>query len=307
VAGALSGGASAAVEVWATAAFPGQPVTAWAWILGVTVVATTFEIGFLYWDSLRSVHDLAVAAGVRLFPPDVSERLGTASALARAALELPNRADPRLRINPHRDASRLALLGAALLYKLKIGITNFLLKLLIRRLGGRALLRSWVPFIAVPVTALWNAWVARRVIHEARLRAMGPSAARERAGALLRGRPLSPAGRVAALRAIGYAVVGKRDLHPNLAALLEAVREHVGDSDEALDDPAAFLAGVAALPPAEREGALALLAVALVLDGRLSGRERALWRAACAACGRPETLRDLRRLRRDFVAGRPLV
>src|SRR5688572_1391248 len=69
IAGALSGAAAAGAEVWA----PGD----WVSILVVSTVATTFEIAFLYWDALRSVHDLAREAGVRLFPPDVSERLGT--------------------------------------------------------------------------------------------------------------------------------------------------------------------------------------------------------------------------------------
>lgn len=87
----------------------------------------------------------------------------TATALARAALELPNRPDPRIPVNPYREASKAMLVAAAILYKLKIGLTNFLLKALIRRLGGRTLLRSWAPFVAVPVTALWNAWVARVV------------------------------------------------------------------------------------------------------------------------------------------------
>ena len=39
----------------------------WAVVGGVTVLATLFEIAFLYWDSLRSVHNLARAAGVKLF------------------------------------------------------------------------------------------------------------------------------------------------------------------------------------------------------------------------------------------------
>lgn len=306
-AGALSGAASALAEAWAARAFPGAAGTAWAWVIAVTVLATSLEIGFLYWDALRSVHELAHAAGVRLFPPDVSERLGTASALARAALELPNRPDPRLRLNPHREASRLVLLGAALVYKVKIGVTNFLLKLIFRRLAGRSVLRSWAPFMAVPVTAGWNAWVAYRVIREARIRAMGPSAARARVEALLDGRPpLSAEGGVAALRAVGYAVVGKRDLHPNLAVLIELVSERVGDCEGSLDDRAAFLSQLRTLPEPERDVALALLAAALVLDGRVSWRERRLWRAACRAASRPEHLRDLRSLRRAFVAGRPL-
>ena len=194
IAGALSGAVSAAAELIAIGPGPATTI-GWLWVAGATLAATAMEIAYLYWDALRSVHDLAAAAGVRLFPPGVSISAMTATALARAALELPNRPDPRIPVNPYREASKAMLVTAAILYKLKIGLTNFLLKALIRRLGGRTLLRSWAPFVAVPVTALWNAWVARVVIHEARIRAMGPSATCERLDSLLQARsPLSPAG-----------------------------------------------------------------------------------------------------------------
>jgi len=305
VAGALSAAVSATAEV--VAAGPGGDLDAagWAFVIGITLAATTVEIAFLYWDALRSVHDLACAAGVRLFAQ--GEAIGTAQALARAALELPNRVDPGLGIDPHREASKLALLGAAVLYKVKIGLTNFLVKLAIRRLLGRAVVRSWLPFVAVPITAIWNAWVARMVIHEARLRAMGPSAAQARIEALFGTRDLSQAGREAALRAVGYAVVGKRDLHPNLGALLVLLRQHLGGPGPALlDDRAVFLRELPALPPDERDLVLALLSLALVLDGRLSARERALWQAAQQAAGLPHDERGIRQLRRAFVTGRPL-
>ncbi|MGQ0591780.1 MAG: LBF_2804 family protein [Gammaproteobacteria bacterium] len=304
IAGALSGAASATAELIAIGAGPAT-ATGWLWVVGVTLGATAVEIAFLYWDALRSVHDLAAAAGVRLFPPGVSLSAMTATALARAALELPNRPDPRLPVNPYRETSKAMLVAAAMLYKLKIGLTSFLLKALLRRMGGRALLRSWAPFVAVPVTAFWNAWVARTVIHEARIRVMGPSATRERLDSLLQARsPLSPAGRLAALRAAGCAVVGKRDLHPNLAVLIEMLLERLGAPADPIDDQPAFLAALPALVPAERDVVIELLAFALVLDGRLSYRERRLWQQARAACGLSPDVQTLRRLRRAFVAGR---
>lgn len=306
IAGALSGTVSAAAELIAIGSGPATTI-GWLWVAGATLAATAMEIAYLYWDALRSVHDLAAAAGVRLFPPGVSISAMTATALARAALELPNRPDPRIPVNPYREASKAMLVAAAILYKLKIGLTNFLLKALIRRLGGRTLLRSWAPFVAVPVTALWNAWVARVVIHEARIRAMGPSATRERLDFLLQARsPLSPAARLAALRAAGCAVVGKRDLHPNLAVLIEMLRERLGAPVEPIDDRPAFLATLPALGQEERDVVMELLAFALVLDGHLSHRERRLWQQARSACGLGPDVQRLRHLRRAFLAGRTL-
>lgn len=312
LAGALSAMVSAVTELLMTgragnAAYPDLDVTGWVVVVAATVVATGFEIAYLYWDALRSVHDLAVAAGVQLFPPGVPAGRATAVALARAALELPNRPDPRLGVDPYREASRTALLVAALLYKAKIGLTNVLAKLLIGRLGGRTALRGWLPFVAVPITALWNAWVARMVLHEARLRAMAPSAAQERIDALLNGKTLSPPARVAAMRAVACAVVGKRDLHPNLALLLHLLRERLAVTDQGLDDRAAFLTQLPTLSTEERDVVLAVLTFALIFDGRLSFRERRVLAQAQAACGLPPSMAEARALRWAFVRGRTMA
>jgi hypothetical protein len=311
LAGALSAAASAGAEVWVQSQVAhGTPATAGVapLVLAVTAVATLFEMAFLYWDSLRSVHALAAAAGLELFPPGSASPNAVATALARAALELPNRPDPLLGVDPHRDSSKLVLLLGALLYKAKVAVTSIVAKALIRRVGGRALAKAYLAFVAVPVTALWNAWVVRTVLREARLRVMGPSAVHESIAVLLRdrARPASAAGVATCLRAVGCAAVRKRDLHPNLELLLVLLGEKLGArpaGDERLDDRPAFLRDLAALPADEQDMVLAVLSVALVIDGRLSRRERAFWHEAESACGRPPDDTRLRRLHRRFVRG----
>jgi hypothetical protein len=101
-----------------------------------------------------------------------------AAVLARAALEIPNPPRPLFGIDPRREASKARLIAATMFYKAKVGVSNFVLRRLLVRVFGRAGLRSWIPFISVPVTACWDAFVCRRALREARLRAMGPSAAR---------------------------------------------------------------------------------------------------------------------------------
>jgi hypothetical protein len=99
LAGALSSLVSAGVEVWLRLHPGAMGVSAAGapWItLGATAIATVFEIWFLYWDGLRSVHALSAAAGLDLFPPGAGSPGSVATALARAALELPNRPDPLL-------------------------------------------------------------------------------------------------------------------------------------------------------------------------------------------------------------------
>ncbi|MBL8612791.1 MAG: hypothetical protein JNL38_35950 [Myxococcales bacterium] len=310
-AGALSAAVAAAVEVLAQplaeAATPDGTVRFWALVGVATVLASAIEIGFLYWDGLRSVHALARAAGLSLSEEGAIAELPLA--MARVALELPN---PRVQpygIDPLREVSRWRLVVAGLVYKAKIGVTNFLLKALVRRVLGRAVVRAWLPFVGVPVTAAWNAWVAWTIVREATLRVMGPSAAFELAGALLdRGPPPSEALKEAVLRALATSIVKKQDFHPNLAAFLEAVVGRIGmRNDGDLDDPGVLLERLGTLAPSDAAVVVRALAIAAILDGRVTRRERETLVRAAAAARLELSLAAVERLRRAFVKGEGLT
>jgi hypothetical protein len=290
-------------------------------VVGVaTVITSVIEILYLYWDGLRAVHRLSHEAGLDLFPRQDDEK-ALVSAMARAALELPNPTGSLFGVDPRREASKFRLFIASLVYKLKVSVTNFLAKALVRRMLGRAFVRGWLPFVAVPITAAWNAYVCRLIMREARIRAMGPSAAREMIDIAFAGDPqLSVAGKAATLRAVASSIVRTEDLHPNLAALLHEVAGRVRDvamldpkqrldaADDRgdLDDSRAFIASLESLGAEEQRTVLRVLAVASIIDGRLTRAERRLLVEARAACGRSQDLAAVERLRRAFIDGDPI-
>ncbi len=295
-AGAFAATLGALVAVFARPLLGDEPddasVGQWLRFIAVTVVTAVpvaiVELSFIYWNAIISVHRLAEAAGVALFRPDDSvaddEDEIFAAVLARAALEIPNPPRPMFGINPRREASRWRLVLASVVYKAKVSVSNFVLRKLLTRAFGRAGLRSWIPFVAVPITATWDAFVCRRALREARLRAIGPSAAREVVGCVLAqaGDP-SPELREALFRAIAAAVVRSADFHPNLVELLDALKHRLGECEaEELDDTRRCLGLMRALAPPERRLALQLLAVACVFDGRIGRREWALLERAYA-------------------------
>ena len=319
-AGALSGLASALAEIWATGSLAvsvsaetglladwEQNAAFWGVVLGITGVATALEISFLYWDSLRSVHALSRAAGMPLFEDDGTER-NAVVALVRAAMELPNPADAMLGVDPRREISRWRVVLAALIYKAKVGVTNFAVKMFVRRFLGRIALRTWLPLMAVPVTAAWNAIVSYRVLRESRLRVMGPSAAGELAEVLV-GSGDQPAltvdEGVAALRAVAASVVRTRDMHPNLAELIVEVACRVPPPpDEApLDDWSLYLEQLPTLDAAVRRRVLLLHVTSIIIDGRVNPRELSLLRTACAQSDHHMDVDALREYHRRFVRG----
>lgn len=306
LAGALSGGACATAEVFADRHFAGDVIKYWGLVGAVTIVASVLEIAFIYWDTLRSVHELARVAGLELFGADrKSSDDALVDGLARAALELPNPVDMGVGVNPHREAQKWRLVVASLAYKAKVGVTNFVTKLIIRRLLSRVALRSWLPFVALPVTAFWNAVVTWKVLREARIRALGPSAIEELVKVVFDdAASLSPQGKLSAVRAVASSIVRTQDLHPNLVRLLSAVSRRTGDTGKnELDDVGQFLTNLKLLEPSELRVSLQVLAVACVVDGRLSAREKSLWNDALSAAGKAINFRQLEKLRAAFVRG----
>lgn len=317
LAGALSTIVSAGAEALVTPHFGHEGATLsqkaafWGVVAGATVVASTVEILFLYWDALRSVHAVAHAAGLELFAPN-EEHSAVAAAMARAALELPNPADELFGVNPRREASKLGLLFASVVYKLKVSVSNFLAKMLVKRVMGRALVRAWLPFVAVPITAAWDGVVCWLILREARIRAMGPSAATEMVSIAFDGAgELGTLTRAAVVRAVASSIVRTVDLHPNLVRLLEIVRARVGhglspDDTERLDDPRAFLTVLRNLAKPEQELVLRVLSIAAAIDGRLTRAEKRLLREARAACGLSADLSATVRLWLSFRNGSPI-
>ena len=169
--------------------------------------------------------------------------------------------------------------------------------------------RTWLRFVGVPVTAVWNCAVSWTVIRQARIRVMGPSAAMEFVSVILDGQPpLSSRGQAAALRAVGCTIVSTKDMHPNLRALLGHLHKRLGEPPEdAVDDRSRFLDELGTLDHDSQAVVLRILSVAIVIDGSASmeidvdGRtnfDRALEEAhACDAFEHPRQLMDLGHVR----------
>lgn len=315
LAGALSGLASSLATIIAHHYYPAEGwrahaehfVAYWAWVGGVTLTASIFEIGFLYFDALRAVHHMACASGLKLAPSGASN-LDVMGALARAALELPNPLTPQAGVDPRREASPALLVIASLLYKAKIALTTFIVKALVRSAMGRAAARAVLEMIAVPVTAAWNAVVCYFVLKEALLRIFGPSLVVELLQAASASCEISRAGWRVAVRAVASAVVRTQDFHPNHLAILAALHERVAPHEVPdADDTRRFFEELEPLAASEQAFVLRVLMTAAILDGRLTRAERRLLVQAFDTCQRQLDLRAARSIVRRFRAGQPVT
>ena len=276
----------------------------WSIVIGVTVLASLIEIIYIYYDVMSKTHDLTVAAHLELFPDgqDVKE---IAASIVRAAMELPNKKDSDLRIDPNRESSKIIILLGTVLYKLKVSVSSFLFRALIKRMLGRAISRAWLNFMAVPVCAFWNGWVCWIVMREVKIRVLGPSAAMEiltKISALET--QLTERGKIALLRAIGSCIVRTADLHPNLELMYRSFDEHINESaNEVLDDSHLFLKELTALTNVEKRIVLETLVYSSIIDGKISYREKKLLTSAYEICNIPFDYNKIKLLLKRFRSG----
>lgn len=290
LAGAVSASLIGAADLWLREALvtgpepsvlsPGSDAAYWAWYGGIALLVSLLELLAMYWVLLRSVAGIADAAGLSFSQGDAHDVLTTG--LSRAALDIPNPRRALHGIDPYARASRLKMLAYTALYRIKVGATSFVVRILARRVLARSGLRVLLPFAAVPVFAGWNALIAWWVIREARVRAAGPLAVREAVAALERAQ-LDEAGRRLALDAVAELIVAAEDAHPNYDLLLARLREAFGIEARIpeWDEVRARLS--AAQAPTQR-AVLALMTTVTALRGHTRRRQRRVLEAAYAAC-----------------------
>lgn len=257
--------------------------TAWVhygWAVGVLIVATAIEFYFLFYISLKSVHQVSELIHLHdLTHESLQEGVfGVKNILARTALEIQ---DPELKIlgiDPFKRISKKNLFVLGLLYKGKIIVTNLALKAVLRMTVGGFVFGVSILYVAIPVEIFWNSMVIHKVIREARLRLFGFALANKIADtASAEGyfSALSPDARKGCLRAIGNAVVMTQNYHPNMVILLLRFQDLLGIHEEdSFDDWPVFLETLRHVSEPERNFLLDLLTVAAAFDGKLSHVER---------------------------------
>ncbi len=279
----------------------------WSIVMGVTIFASLIEIIYIYYDIMAKAHALAFAAHMDLFPKDKDEEL-IAAPIVRAALELPNKREKDLNIDPKRESSKVLILLTTIFYKLKISVTNFVLKALVKRMLGRAISRAWLSFISVPVCAFWNGIVCWLAIREVKIRVLGPSAVNEILNSYKSGiERMSGQGKLAILQAIGSSIVRTADLHPNLEYMFRTFAKKVDVLNNAvIDDSHLFVDELVKVDESEKKIVLQMLVLACIIDGRINYKEKKLLKSAYEVCNVPFHYSDIEELLRRFRTGRLL-
>ena len=241
----------------------------WPWLLSgaLGAIPTVMEIVYLYVLGLNTVHRLEQVAGVP--GAEASHQAVADLGLVRTALDMPNPNRVTLGIDPLRSASKLELLLLTLIYKAKIGITTFLIRITFKRVLGRTVLRGIGQIASAPAYCIWNALVFRKLVRESRLRILGPALART----IVEDLRLSEC-RQLAVRAIAVLIVSRQDMHPNHHQLLEALE--AGRVEVPVEDREAFVRELMEQPAELRARITSLMGACLAVAGKLPRKDKKL-------------------------------
>lgn len=277
----------------------------WAMFYAFVGLVTVVEMAFLYWNTLRAIVKIGQTADVP-FDGDSHAALLT-SGLARSALEIPNPQREIYGIDPYALISGWRLMAQNLLYKLKVGATSFIVRVLCRRILARAFIRGVIPLLAIPLYAIWNAIITWRVINQAWIRALGPFVVDQILAcvSLAKG-SLREHGREMILHGMGEMIRRGGDAHPSYVMLLSRLIPELGTGQDRLQiDWTGRRKTLQTLNDDERSTLLEVLTMTSLLAGKPRKSQTAFLRDVHSDCGVEYPDDRVETLRKQLMKGRP--
>lgn len=313
-AGIVSGGLIGGGEVWLRHGyFDGMENLGWRetwpyWAMFYTFVGvvSAIEIALLYVMTLSGVARVARHAAL---PLSRNEEKGLlAHSLARAALEFPN---PQVRISgidPYARVSNWKLTVLNLAYKLKVGVSSFLLRVFLRRVAARTAIRGFVPLLAGPLYAFWNAFIVWRIMAEARIRTLGPFAVDNLIKAYFQeADDVGDTEKDVILHAAGEMLICGRDAHPNQAYLMARLRYAMGCEEDITLDWAEMSRHLPDMEQARQTRILDLMTLSCLIGSSIHTDQTLLLHEACEACGKGLDDAGLKALRKALKRGEEIT
>jgi len=123
------------------------------------------EIWYLMKGDLKSTGKIAALYG---FNPETED--SETKELVNIALNKDRKKYTEVGINPYQNFSKTGLLFIRLMYLAKAFLSNFVFKIIIKRVIGRLAVREVVDMAVIPIYAFWNAYASAQIIRKTEMR-----------------------------------------------------------------------------------------------------------------------------------------
>lgn len=237
------------------------------------IILVYIEIYALMAINIRAVFRIAEICG---FPdrndPDYDKHL---ESLMRVGLERDDKSSATYGLNPLQGASRWTLLIFLIISRLKATISNYVAKIILKRILGRYALREIIDMVGIPVFAFWNAYASWVVIHETKVRIMAPNLIRQLCRNLHNKYKNRPEFSEYIYDTLQYIAMSKRRYHHNHFLLAKNIlftfTIPVKEAHSVGDD---YFQRIKEADPEIQEGIIQLLLLGFIIDGNLSTKEK---------------------------------
>jgi len=238
-----------------------------------SLILAFLEIWLLTIINIRAVHHIAYTCGFPpLFDPNYNAHL---EALFEIALEKKSKKILALGINPFRGMSQVSLVLFVFLSQLKAILSNLIIKLVLKRIFGRAVFRQLIDLVGIPVYAFWNGWATYKIIREAKVRIMAPNLINELCGILYKEFNDHQQFKDLLFDSIEFIAISKRNFHHNLYLLAFNLLNMFGiPAREKREYNKNFIEKLSQLDDKARLASLKLLIFGIIIDGVFSRREK---------------------------------
>jgi len=274
------------------------------------LIGTVLEMSFLYWQGLKQAMSLSAVCGLKLHPYD-QHRLHILAALTRAAFELPHPNSEVMGINPLEGMPAWEIMMNGLAHKAKSGLTAFLARIMLKRVMTRLAVKSFLPFISVPINMAWNALIGYKTIRNARVIALGPNQTVDTFDGLLLNFNgfCTPDLSEALVRAIAYNIIEDKQIHPNSYVLAGQAKIRL---DIAADKMATFgnlkdknelIAATKKLPPDSQKLVLKVFILGGICRGHISSNWQTVLSTFFNDLGMPQDMSLIHRVSYLFIRG----
>jgi hypothetical protein len=282
-----------------------DPVALEIEFLVYSVVLVVVEIIYLTRLNIKSVSAIARACGCPSKHDHNFE--DNVHALIAVGLEKKQKELSSIGINPYQGLSKWSVVLFQIALKLKAALSGFLVKLLVTKVLGRYALRMIVDLAGIPVYAFWNAWGTRTIMNEARVRVMAPPLINKFAQNLYDEFKNNDQFKSAIYNTLQAISTSKRSFHYNHFLLATSIlnKFEIPVSTEPNYEEN-FLENVPKFE-ADVERAIAkLLLFGIMIDGRLSMREKRALQNLRELGVMPYTEDQVKRWTNDYFEGRGL-
>ena len=253
--------------------FLNREISVSPYFLAYSGVLVLLEIWYLTYLNIKSVAEISRVCG---HPNPADEYYqDNLEALIAVGIEKKDRKLESLGINPFNNLSKFWLAVFYVLTKMKAALSNALFTLLVKKLMGRYALRQFVDFAGIPIYAFWNIWAARRVMHETRVRAMAPPLILKCVEALYAQQQDNAEFKAHIYDMLQLISESKRSYHYNhfllSVVLLNKFDVQIKENPDFASD---FMNKIAHLSDQTREGFNKLFVFGIMIDGKISRREK---------------------------------